>query len=363
MLTAFAVTVLLCSLPLWFGIALASSDEISVDAHARSGEEGLGRWTDRIALSGTVETAAYYEYVDAAGPATGDTDTSDIALSKVEVGVDVEVSEHISGHLLFLWEQDDTEPVDLDEGYISIAGGDALPLYLNVGKMAIPFGVFESHFISDPLTLELGETKSAAIQAGLRASGYELLLAIYNGDADETGEDDHIASYAVGASIQMSSETWAGFGFSLGGAYISNLADSGTLSDDIADNVGSLNGQIGGLNLSASISFGDSVRLIAEYVGALSSFDPGELSFDGGTAREPKTWNLELGYDLSESLTFAVKYEGGDDLGDLLPNRQLGCVLTYGLFEGVTFALEFLNGEFENNDERRVITSVIELVW
>ncbi|MBW1959235.1 MAG: LbtU family siderophore porin, partial [Deltaproteobacteria bacterium] len=127
-------------------------------------QEGiLEKWADKITLSGVIEAEAGYEDYDYDNPATNDEDSSDITLATVELGVDVDITKHVKGHVLFLWEEDDTEPVDVDEGFITLDGADVVPLYLNVGKLYVPFGNFESHFISDPLTLELGETRESAL--------------------------------------------------------------------------------------------------------------------------------------------------------------------------------------------------------
>jgi hypothetical protein len=45
------------------------------------------------------------------------------------------------------------------------------------------------------------------------------------------------------------------------------------------------------------------------------------------------------------------------DLGDLLPEDQYGAAVTYGLFENTSLSLEYLHGEFENDDERDLLTT------
>jgi len=105
----------------------------------------------------------------------------------------------------------------------------------------------------------------------------------------------------------------------------------------------------------------DKFFLECEYLGALDEFKAGELSFDSGNEFQPKTWNFELAYAVTDIFEFAVKYEGGDDLGDYLPEDQYGAALTYGLFENTSFSLEYLHGKFENDDERDLITSQLSI--
>ena len=130
-----------------------------------------GKWFEKITLSGAVEVEASHEAMDFKDPAVTDTDNDDIVLATVELGVDVDFAKHVGGHVLFLWEEDDTDPVEVDEGFIILDGEDVVPLYLSAGKMCVPFGYYESHFISDPITLELGETKESALKGGVRLSG------------------------------------------------------------------------------------------------------------------------------------------------------------------------------------------------
>ncbi|MBW2639985.1 MAG: hypothetical protein JRE10_07415 [Deltaproteobacteria bacterium] len=84
-------------------------------------QEGiLAKWADKITLSGVIEAEAGYENYDYGDPAEDDEDSSDITLATVELGLDVDIIKHVKGHVLFLWEEDDTEPVDVDEGFITL---------------------------------------------------------------------------------------------------------------------------------------------------------------------------------------------------------------------------------------------------
>ena len=95
----------------------------------------------------------------------------------------------------------------------------------------------------------------------------------------------------------------------------------------------------------------------AEYVGAMDEFDPGELSYDHGEALQPQTWNIELAFAPADKWEVAAKYEGGDDLGDFLPETQYGGAVSYSLFANTALAVEYLHGEFENDDEYDRLTS------
>jgi len=324
-------------------------------------QEGvLAKWADKITLSGVIEAEAGYEDYDYDNPGPGeeDYDSSDISLATVELGVDVDIIKHVKGHVLFLWEEEDTgdESVGVDEGFITLDGEDEVPLYLNVGKLYVPFGNFESHFISDPLTLELGETRESALTVGCVNEWMDFSVSAFNGDIDETGEDNHIESYVASASFSVPEELISNFGIAGGVSYISNIGDSDSLQDEIDSEAG-IRDYVNGFNVFLSVSYMDKLFLECEYLGALDEFEAGELSFDGGNKFQPKTWNFELAYAATDRVEVAVKYEGGDDLGDFLPEDQYGAVVTYGLFENTSLALEYLHGEFENDDERDLVTT------
>lgn len=317
----------------------------------------LGHWSERIQLSGLVEVEAGYERVEL--NEGGSDESSDLVLATVELGVEVSLNDYLSGHVLLLWEEDETEPVDVDEAVISLNGGERLPLYVNAGKMYVPFGRFESHFVSDPLTLELGETNETAVELGFASAGFDLSLSLFNGDVDEIDENNHINSLVAKAVYSLPEDRIAGLALSLGMSWISNLADSDALEEEIA--VDALDDKVDGFGAFVSLAVAERLFIEAEYLGALRSFAAGELAFDGGEALRPETWNLEVGYQLRDDLQMAVKYEGGKDLADFLPEEQYGAVVAYQLFEPLTLALEYLYGEFDNDDERDLVTAQLAL--
>jgi hypothetical protein len=321
----------------------------------------LGKWAERITLSGLVEVEAGYESVDFDDPAAGDDHMSDIVLATVELGVDVDIAKHLKGHVLFLWEEDETEPVDLDEGFIILDGEDSLPLYLHAGKMYVPFGYFESHFISDPLTLELGETNETAVKVGYVCEWLEVSGSLYNGDIDESGAGNHVEGFVLAAMLSLPEGTLPDLSLTAGASYISNIGDSDTLQDEDGIDFAVIRDRIPGFAAFLSLSCRERVFLELEYLGALDEFQPGELAFDGGEGFKPKAWNLELAFVPVEDLEVALKYEGGDDLGDLLPESQFGVAVIYSLFENTSLALEYLRGEFENGDVRDLITSQLAI--
>jgi hypothetical protein len=339
-------------------------------------EERLGaleRIVEGVELSGTIEVEASYADMDYNDPATPDEESSDLELATAELGVDVGVTDDIKGHLLFLYEDD--EDVVIDEAIIHFRADGVcepgemcvapFPWYASVGKLYIPFGYFESHFISDPLTLELGETRETALVAGISAGWLNVAAGAFNGDVEETNEsDNHIENYVATARLTLPPDTFEGLGLTAGVSYVNNIADSDNLEGD--DGVGgaleSVDDYVAGFSAFASASVMERFFLEAEYLGAMDDFEDGELAFGTGKL-EPKTWNFEFAFAAAEDVTLAIKYEGSDDCGSLLPEEQYGAVVSYGLADNVALSVEYLTGEFENDDERDQLTSQLAIEW
>lgn len=311
-------------------------------------------WTDRINISGAIEVEAAHESMDFNDPEENDTDSSDVALATVELGIDAQINKHVSGHALLLWEEDDTEPVDIDEGYITISGEDVVPLYLSAGKMYVPFGSFGSHFISDPITLEIGETRESAIRAGFANDMFDISLSVFNGDIDEINDDDKISTFVGSAVFTLPEEAIPDLGLSIGVSYISNIADSDGIEGEIS---GPITDSVGGLSLFISASLKETFFIEAEYIGATDRFAAGELGFDGGMAYEPSAYNLEFAWAPNDALELAVRHEGSDDLGTFMPEKQFGIAASYNLFKNTSIGLEYMTGEYENGDKRDLITT------
>ncbi len=345
-----------------FGLAFPGFS--SVYAGDLEEKSALGSLSENITLSGVIEVEAGY--------AKNGEDASDIVVATVEVGIDAQIVKHVSGHILFLYEEDDT-PFDVDEAIISINGEDVVPLYLNAGQMYLPFGNFESHMISDPVTLELGETRESAVVAGFATDWIDICAGVFNGDIDETGEDNEIKSYVAGAVFTLPENTVDGFALTAGASYISNIGDSDSLQDaiikevpDSDQTIETINDYVPGYSAFVSISVLDRFFFNAEYLTAADEFEftahelaGADLPFDGQKFK-PSTWYAEVAVGIIEDLEIAVHYAGSDDCDDL-PENRYGAAITYGLFESTSLGLEYLHDEFENDDETDIITAQLAI--
>ncbi len=308
------------------------------DAIGRSVEDNA--WFDRIQVSGVIEVEANYQTLDDNDPTTDDEDSSDVDLGTVELAIDVRIVDHVDGHVLFKYEDDD---VFVDEGFITLTGSEAFPAYLIAGRQYVPFGNYDSHFVTDPNTLVLGETNEGALVAGYRIGEdvVDIAVGAFYGKINESGDDDMINSYVAGVSAQPLE------GLMLGVSYISNLASSDSFSEHVEAEIDDL---VGGWSAFVTFEFLDRFRVVGEYTAALDEFVAGQVYGTTDTlAREPSAWNIEFGAMVIDSLELAVRYGGSDDGGDFLPETQYGGVVNWGFFESTNLALEYMHDEYEDD--------------
>ncbi len=324
----------------------------------------LDKWADKIHPGACIEVEASYEdkYFD--DPDETDTDTSDLALATVEIGFDVDITKHVKGSLLFLYEEGETNAMDVDEGIITIDGADVMPLYVDFGKMYLPFGMFENHFIRDPLTLELGETNESAVVAGFRNDLLKLSVGAFNGDINKTEEHDRIDNYLASACFTLPETAVPNLNLTAGISWISNIADSNGLQEVIEDEAirfgdAPIKHYINGFNTFLIVSFLDRFCFNAEYVGAMDDITVHADDFD--LIAKPEAWTIELACDVNDSLNLAVCYEGSDDCGDFLPKKQFGGVASYELFKHTSVAFEYLYGKYDNKDKRHLLTTLLAI--
>jgi hypothetical protein len=297
-------------------------------------EAGAGpSWADRVTLSGVVEVEAGFND----GIMGDDTVAeSDIALATMELAVDAEISEFSAAHVLFLYEDEENDNLRLDEATITL--GQVNPLYLTAGRMYVPFGDYTSRMISDPLTLEMGETREDALLVGVKAAGFHASLYAFNGAVDNGG-DDEIEHFGATAGFAFESETAS---VDVGAGWISNIRDSDGISG--APGGGPIVGgdYIAGYAAHLLTTLGP-VTLIGEYVGADDEIN------GPGTNSRISAYGVEAGVSFplaGKEGSFAVGYQLSDEAQWAgLPERRIVATLAAEIFAGTALALEWRNDE------------------
>ncbi|SRR6056297_855640 len=308
-----------------------------------------GGWFQNVEVGGLVEVEAGWS-----DSYTGD-DESDIVLATMELGIGARINDWTRADILFLHEEDDTD-LEVDVATVTIAAPGG-PWSLTGGQFYLPFGVFDSHMVSDPLTLELGETRESAVMLGGAMNDFSGGVYLFNGENDAGGDQD-IDNW--GAVVGYATEA-RGLGLAANIGFIDDLGDSDALRDTIDANLAELAaadpGRAAGLDgrrddvhgwfASAMLTAGR-FTLIGEYLAATDRFEADEL-MDGSARLKPEAWNVEAGAAFvlgGRDAAFAVGLQGSDDALALeLPRRRYLAALSVWVLDNTMLSFEWAHDE------------------
>lgn len=286
-------------------------------------QQGTAPVAQNVSFSGLIE-------VEGVVGEAGNESYSDLVVATVELGLAAQINDKVSAEVIALYEQapgdeDDTE-LDIDVATLSIANIVG-PVNLDLGKMYVPFGRFETALVNDTLALEIGETNKTAALFGLEQNGLSVGAYVFDGDADR---EQHVENYGVTLSFEQDN-------VAVGLDYISALTESDALSEEAWDE------HSPAFSLSGRVTAGE-INLVAEYLAATS-----ELVLEGETEGiEPEVLHLEasMGVSLNEQpFTVAVAYWQSDDAATYLPEERLSLGCSTELYENVSLGVEFWHDE------------------
>ncbi len=285
-----------------------------------------------VEVHGLLEVDSFMESDYAGGS------TTDVVLATMELGFDATINSMVGAHVLFLYEEDATDPPALDEGYINMSMGRGSSL--SAGKLYVPFGSYETAMLSDPMTLVMGETSESALMYGSDSNGLAASFYAFNGDAERAAAtNDDTLSYGVHFGLAQEGR------FAVGVGYISNLADSNIMQELDGGGLGTpgmVDAEVAGANAYLNWNAG-SFSLIAEHVSAQSSFVAGD--FNGLLAAEakPSTNHLELVFAGGRGSTLALSYQTSSEAVFMgLPETAMGIAISSEVMNGATVGLEYL---------------------
>ena len=330
----FVTGLILCGVVFCFSSVATAADGGFASRLAALEEAANQRLPSWLKFSGAIEVEAGYS------SGYDNAKESDVDLTNVELRTDVPLTDYFSGYALMKWEEDGSEGVFIDEAGIVLGSVDEYGISVTAGKLYVPFGVFETGMISDPLTLELGETREGAVVVDFGAGGFYGATYTFNSEVSDDADDDMIDAFGVVAGYTYETEE---ISIDLSAGWISNLTSSGGFSDYLDDaGIDLLDDYTAGATVSAIVSMAD-FTLIGEYLTALDN-DYLEAEDD-----EPATWNLELdyGFKISEhDATIAVSYQGSDEAALLgLPETRIGATFGFVITDGLGIALEYIHDE------------------
>ncbi len=329
------------------GWMVAAGMTLALAGSAAGEWEGM-KLAPGVGLGVLVEVEASYDK-------QGDEDRSDVNVSTFEVGLDAQPMEVLRGEAALLWEEGESDSLDVDVAFVEVGGTEAMPVTVSAGRMYLPFGAFNSFMISDPLTLELGETRETSATLFGEWMGFTAWIGAFAGERDDA-EDIQNAAAAL---------TWSPMeGLTLGVSALSDLGEGGGYLDDFNDMLatGGRVEKAAGISAFLLIERGD-WSLSAEYLGATEKLEWTEAEGETTSVR-PQAWHVDMAYALNESWRAAVRYEGSKEFKAVdMPEHQGGAALFWQVNPFATLGAEYLYGIFEaeNTDERHLATVQLAL--
>lgn len=240
----------------------------------------------RITLSGKLDAQVTYgsAYVGVSG--------ANVNFSGAEAELDAYIKGNswISGYMALDHDSDwslDGSRIFMNRAFITIGNLCRFPFYSSIGQVYIPFGRYSSLMISPPVTLGLGRIRACAFSVGYQQAGDNTLHAEvygYQGVAGALFRRDQNNQW--GADFGYEFNNCGRANGEVGASFISNLINSKINAV--------LHHTVQAVNFYGSFSI-DPMVFIAEYVGALKSFDATDVSFANQGAR-PTAFHTEVIY-------------------------------------------------------------------
>lgn len=263
--------------------------------------------------------------------------SSGITQATMELGLDTKLSDTATSHIVLLYEDDGDNPLNVDAAFIELHS-DKTPWHIYIGQQYLPFGWFESNMVSDPLTLELGETSEPAFTFSYE-NDYFAKIYMAKGTVAIANKDDNINHFGV--SLGYTTDN-----VNVGVDYTNNIGESNNAGDIIAqdptvDSVGA-NGTIEkaiaggaahiGLNMGTFHFFG-------EIVFAQDDFAASEVR--STLAAKPSANNVEFALDVGNKSAIAIGAQSTVDMESFgLPAKRVLFAYTTEFESGIGFGLE-----------------------
>lgn len=284
---------------------------------------GAASWAERVTVGGLIEIEAAHESPENSG------DTSNIVAATVELAIGAKISDWIAAEIVAKYEEESDNDGDfnIDTAVVSIAD-PAGPWFVNAGQYTLPFGVFPSNMISDPLTLELAETLDSAIEVGMTQGMFTASGFAFKGD-----RQDDVSNFGLRAGLATEFDD-VGVEAHLG--YMNDLAESDAIVD--AGWVAAGDGRVPAWIASTQVAFGN-FTLMAEYLAATKG-----LASAGND--KPKAWTMEAAYAFNamrRPATAALGLQRTRDMRDAkwgLPEKRVLGTVAIEVIEGAALGLE-----------------------
>jgi hypothetical protein len=323
---------------------------------AMGGEIVQEPYHSHLLLSGLVEATADY-YNPGGSPSTTDINLSSVNLDAFILGP----SPWMLGFVEFNY--NDAQPINdvfggtsryrtsdsrllVNNAFVTLGNFAESPFYGTFGQFYVPFGVYSSVMVSNPLTKILTRTKARSILLGFMQQDPK---GSFYGSAYIFRGDSHAASVAkinnggLNFGYKFKGDVFKG---KFGGGVIGNIADSGGMQTaGNFQNSEQLVHRVPGYDLNTVLGIGDHIDIIGEFVLASTSFNPTNMSYNGSGAK-PWAYDIEAAYSInlfetkpsSLGVGFSQSHEA---LALGLPLNRMALVLNTSWWRNTLQSLEF----------------------
>ena len=335
------------------------------------GTSAEGNVAQGLQLGGHVHTLVSQQSTDNGGG--GSENASDVHVSSLELGLTASPFRYADATVVWLREEGvgRTNPdFHVDQAFVTLAGTSRVladgtregtvedsAAYLQVGKMYIPFATNLAYHtfdvISEPQTLQLGETLESGVRVGYHPAELDVYAGVYGG----AGQEGSLNADNEPADTDDLDDVFAGINYEgdaggLAVQYMSNLNNSLALQEELGrdsnDNVVGAEDAVGGLTLFGHGEVGPLQGQLS-YVTALADYDLGNFA-----GRRPSALNGELTWTgagmlpderpLRATLVYSHTEEWFDH-----PENSMGAVVGTDIAEGVAVAGEVLHRDYDSS--------------
>jgi hypothetical protein len=316
-----------------------------------------------LLFSGVVEGAASY-YNRGGSPSTSSIDLSSVGLDAFFIGP----SDWTLGYFELNYE--DTNPANsvyvstnqytvlnsrvfVNRAFITVGDFQKSPFYGSLGQFYVPFGVYSSVMVSNPLTKTMMRTKARSLLLGFQQQNANVAFygAVYGFRGDSHTESvSKINNGGINLGVKWDQATFSKYVFhsKIGVGVIANIADSGgmQLLNGFATNSSTeqLVHRVPAYNVNAKFGIGDSIDIIAEYVTASTSFNPNDMSYNGNGAK-PWATDTEIAYSFEafgRPTSIGAAYSTSTEALSLgIPLKRFALVANTSIWAQTIQSLEF----------------------
>lgn len=283
-----------------------------------------GEWLNRVQIGGAVG-------VDPGRVFPGNNSNLITATTENSINAQVKISTEITA--MYEKDENDADVLIIDTALVKVANPDS-DWFMHAGQYILPFGTYQTHLFTGPLTTDLGKTSDSAIEVGFVDDSFTASAYIFRGD-----HKNGIGNFGVALNAHTEIDKVSVKGH-LG--YISNLAESDRIVDD--GWVTATGDEVAGWMASVALGAGN-FTLVGEYLAAVDGF----TDADGD---KPIVYNIEASYKFEANnrpATIAVAYHGTEDAENAnweLDEKRILLGFSVELMKGTNLGLEY--GQTEN---------------